>query len=75
MDKTAENTHRPPLDTKGAATYTGFTEGYLNKLRCYGGGPIFIKRAGVVRYDPNDLDSWLASLKCKSTSDTAKEVA
>jgi hypothetical protein len=61
--------HRPPVDVKGAAAYTGFGEGYLNKLRCTGGGPVFIKRTGVVRYDPDDLDVWLASLKRKSTSD------
>jgi hypothetical protein len=36
---------------------------------------VFIKRGGVVRYDPADLDAWLASLKRRSTSDTAKEVA
>ncbi|MCP2219933.1 helix-turn-helix transcriptional regulator [Bradyrhizobium elkanii] len=66
--------HRPPVDVKGAAAYTGFGEGYLNKLRCKGGGPIFIKKAGVVRYDPDDLDLWLAALKRKSTSDI-REVA
>jgi hypothetical protein len=66
--------HRPPVDVKGAAAYTGFGEGYLNKLRCTGGGPVFIKRAGVVRYDPDDLDAWLVSLKRRSTSET-KEVA
>jgi hypothetical protein len=66
--------HRPPVDVKGAAAYTGFGEGYLNKLRSYGGGPLFIKRAGVVRYDPADLDVWLASLKRTSTSDS-REVA
>ena len=71
---TPNSDHRPPVDVKGAATYTGFGEGYLNKLRCTGGGPVFIKRAGVVRYDPNDLDVWLGSLKRKSTSD-AREVA
>lgn len=63
---------RPPVDVKGAAIYTGFSEGYLNKLRCYGGGPVFIKSVGVVRYDPADLDIWLESLKCRSTSDTAE---
>jgi hypothetical protein len=73
MDSTAK-THRPPVDVKGAAAYTGFGEGYLNKLRCKGGGPIFIKRSGVVRYDPDDLDAWLAALKRKSTSDV-REVA
>lgn len=73
MDK-PEKKHRPPVDVKGAAAYTGFGEGYLNKLRCKGDGPIFIKRAGVVRYDPDDLDAWLVSLKRRSTSET-KEVA
>jgi hypothetical protein len=66
--------HRAPVDVKGAAAYTGFGEGYLNKLRCKGGGPVFIKKAGVVRYDPDDLDAWLGALKRKSTSDV-REVA
>lgn len=70
----ATKPHRAPVDVKGAAAYTGFGEGYLNKLRCKGGGPLFIKRAGVVRYDPDDLDAWLAGLKRKSTSDV-REVA
>lgn len=60
--------HRPPVDTKSAADYTGFAEGYLNKLRCSGGGPIFIKKRGIIRYDLDDLDAWLASLKQRSTS-------
>ncbi|MGN8547810.1 hypothetical protein ACQPTN_24805 [Bradyrhizobium sp. 13971] len=74
MDKTPEKAHRPPVDVKGAAAYTGFGEGYLNKLRCKGGGPIFIKKAGVIRYDPDDLDIWLEDGKRKSTSDV-REVA
>lgn len=60
--------YRPPIDVKAAAVYTGFGESYLNKLRCKGGGPIFIKHAGSVRYAPDDLDVWLASLKRISTS-------
>jgi hypothetical protein len=60
--------YRPPVDVKGAATYTGFGEGYLNKLRCTGGGPVFIKRNGVIRYDLDDLEAWLAAGKRKSTS-------
>lgn len=67
--------HRAPIDVKGAASYTGFTEGYLNKLRVYGGGPIFIKRGAHVRYDPADLDQWLEGLKRRSTSDTGEVAA
>lgn len=60
--------YRPPIDVKAAAVYTGFGESYLNKLRCKGGGPVFIKHAGTVRYTPDDLDAWLASLKRNSTA-------
>lgn len=67
MDKTTQE-YRPPVDVKGAANYTGFGEGYLNKLRCTGGGPVFIKRNGVIRYDLDDLDIWLKAGKRKSTS-------
>lgn len=65
---------RPPIDTKAAATYTGSKPNYLEKLRCTGGGPVFIKIMGVVKYDPDDLDAWLDAGKRKSTSD-AGEVA
>jgi len=64
--------HRSPVDVKGAAAYTGFSEGYLNKLRCTGGGPIFIKKRGTVRYDLDDCDAWLAAGKVRSTSETGE---
>lgn len=72
---TTEKTHRPPVDTRGAAIYTGFAESYLTKIRCTGGGPVFIKRNGTVRYDLDDLDAWLAAGKRKSTSDVGEGVA
>ncbi|MGY3035905.1 hypothetical protein ACVIIV_005075 [Bradyrhizobium sp. USDA 4354] len=65
---TTEKTHRPPVDTRGAAIYTGFAESYLTKIRCTGGGPVFIKRNGTVRYDLDDLDAWLEAGKLASTS-------
>jgi hypothetical protein len=69
MDNTIK-AHRPPVDVKGAAVYTGFGEGYLNKLRCKGGGPTYLKRNGVIRYDLDDLDAWLEAGKRRSTSAT-----
>ncbi|UPJ65964.1 DNA-binding protein [Bradyrhizobium sp. 191] len=65
---TPTRTRRPPVDTQGAAIYTGFAESYLTKIRCTGGGPVFIKRNGVVRYDLDDLDAWLEAGKQASTS-------
>jgi hypothetical protein len=65
---TGTKERRPPLDTAAAAIYTGTTRGHLEKLRCTGGGPIYIKRGGLVRYDPDDLDAWLDAGKIASTS-------
>jgi hypothetical protein len=59
---------RAPLDTAAAATYTNVLPNYLEKLRCNGSGPVFIKRNGLVRYDPNDLDAWLEAGKKRATS-------
>jgi hypothetical protein len=59
---------RAPVDTDAAAIYTGTSRNYLEKLRCVGGGPVFIKRGGLVRYDPDDLDAWLDAGKTQSTS-------
>jgi hypothetical protein len=63
---------RPPVDTKGAAAYTNLLPNYLEKLRCTGDGPIFIKRGRRVLYDLDDIDAWLDSLKRRSTSDTGE---
>jgi hypothetical protein len=67
-----DKNHRPPVDTQGAAIYTGLAESYLTKIRCTGGGPVFIKRNGVVRYDLDDLDAWLEAGKLASTSGARK---
>ena len=60
---------RPPLNTPAAASYLNVLPSYLERLRCNGGGPVFVKRNGLVRYDPSDLDAWLEAGKRQSTSD------
>jgi len=69
MDHNTER--RPPVDTKAAARYVGFPTNHLEKLRVFGGGPVFIKKNGTVRYDPDDLDAWLNAGKFKTTSEYA----
>jgi hypothetical protein len=54
---------RLPLDTPAAANYLNVLPSYLERRRCNGGGPVFIKRSGLVRYDPDDLDAWLEAGK------------
>jgi hypothetical protein len=69
LSTTAMKERRPPLDTPGAAIYTGTKPNYLEKLRCTGGGPVYIKRKGKVLYDLDDLDAWLEAGKRRSTSE------
>jgi len=65
------NTTQGPtlLDTDQAAAYTTLTRKTLERLRWAGGGPVFIKLSGLVRYTTEDLDEWIASRRRRSTSD------
>jgi hypothetical protein len=51
-----------------AATYTSLSKSSLDKLRVYGGGPLYIKVGARVVYDRVDLDSWLVGKKVANTS-------
>jgi hypothetical protein len=51
-----------------AATYTSLSKSSLDKLRVYGGGPIYIKAGARVVYDRMDLDTWLIGKKVANTS-------
>jgi len=52
-----------------AAVYCGSSVSTLNKRRCRGEPPPFIKIGKIVLYDVVDLDEWLASCRRRSTSD------
>lgn len=52
-----------------AAKYLGISDSTLAKWRVRGDGPPHAKLGGIVIYDLNDLDDWLASLKRHSTSE------
>lgn len=55
---------------KEAAQYVGLAASTLNKYRCQGGGPRFIKvGARRIVYDRVDLDAWMAMSKRDSTSE------
>jgi hypothetical protein len=66
MDKITSNILRPSV----AAAYLSLSVQRLAKLRLEGGGPQFIKCGRSVLYHFEDLDSWLAANRRKSTSDT-----
>jgi hypothetical protein len=56
------------LRPKPAAQYCQSTESTFAKLRLTGRGSPYIKMGGKIFYDRADLDSWLASCRCTSTS-------
>jgi len=60
---------RKMLSAPEAAGYCGSSASTFAKLRLYGGGPVFVKLGRRVVYNPDDLDTWLASHRRASTSD------
>ncbi|CAN7701148.1 helix-turn-helix transcriptional regulator [Mesorhizobium sp. LjNodule214] len=49
------------LRVHDAAKYLGLSKSFLDKARCYGGGPAFIKLGASVIYRTDDLDAWVAA--------------
>lgn len=54
------------LRVKTAAEYLGLSKSFLDKARCYGGGPVFAKLGTTVIYNTNDLDVWVAARRVES---------
>lgn len=46
------------LNVKDAAAFLAYSKSSLDKLRCYGGGPEFIRLGRAVRYSVDDLVAW-----------------
>ena len=48
------------LDVRAAAAMLGLSKSTLDKMRCYGSGPRFIRATcRAVRYDPRDLRAFI----------------
>jgi len=65
-------THIKPvtvMTVKQAAEYLGLAVSTLNKWRCHGGGPAFIKMGRAVRYKQADLESYISVHKTTTTSE------
>ena len=57
------------LNNRQAAEYLGLKETTLNKWRCHGGGPPYIKLGRLIRYRKADLDAFLMKHVRRSTAD------
>ncbi|PCI52879.1 MAG: hypothetical protein COB36_14145 [Alphaproteobacteria bacterium] len=56
------------LTVEQAAMYLGLARSTLNKWRCHGGGPVFIKMGRSVRYRQADLEIFMSNGAATSTS-------
>ena len=54
-----------------AASYLNLSSASLAKMRCMGGGPVFVRLGRKVGYMRPDLDDWLAARRTINTSDAA----
>ncbi|MHA7774682.1 helix-turn-helix domain-containing protein [Roseibium sp. M-1] len=59
----------PFLTTREAARFLKLKPNTLEKMRVYGGGPIYRKHGRHVRYHIDDLNDWSNLRKKDSTSD------
>jgi predicted DNA-binding transcriptional regulator AlpA len=58
------------LNVRQAAVRLGLSKSTLDKMRCAGIGPRFIKSTDrAVRYDPADLAAWIEARRKQSTGD------
>ncbi|MDX2277625.1 MAG: helix-turn-helix domain-containing protein [Hyphomonadaceae bacterium] len=56
------------INTQQAALRLGLCKSTLDKMRCKGKGPRFIKSTDrAVRYDPADLDAWISDRRRNRT--------
>ena len=61
------------LNTAEAAEICCLSIRTLERLRCVGGGPRFVRLRGSVRYWEQSLMEWIASREVGSTSEPIKE--
>ena len=62
-------TLRPYLRTGEAAELIGVSHRTMEKYRCIGGGPPFLKIGHRVLYVRQDVEAWLEKHRCRHTSD------
>ena len=62
------------LDVQAAARFTGIAVATLAKMRCIGGGPLFVKLGRRVVYRRSDVIAWLDARRVKNTSEAAHSV-
>jgi hypothetical protein len=60
------------LPARQAAKHIGLSPATLAKLRCWGGGPEYLKLGRRVMYERHVLDAWVDRRRARNTSDAAR---
>jgi predicted DNA-binding transcriptional regulator AlpA len=63
---------RPLLSTADVADFLGVSASALNKWRLTGSGPRFIRLGSRIAYRPAEVDAFIESRSCRSTSEYGK---
>lgn len=58
-----QNKSNSVMTVQQASEYLGLAVSTLNKWRCQGGGPVFIKMGRAVRYRIEDLEKYVITKK------------
>jgi excisionase family DNA binding protein len=67
IETTENSLARTAYTTPEAAAYLGLAVSTLNKWRCYGSGPKFLKLGRSVRYRRSELDQFAETRMLDST--------
>jgi hypothetical protein len=62
----------PVLSPREAARHLRVAEATLAKMRCWGGGPEYLKFGRKVVYELAALDAWRNERRARNTSDAAR---
>ncbi|ESZ76503.1 helix-turn-helix domain-containing protein [Mesorhizobium sp. M0761] len=60
------------LRVSQAADYVGLSKSFLDKARCYGTGPAYVKLGNSVIYSTDDLDAWVAENRRLPSNDNKR---
>ena len=60
------------LSPHEAALHLGVARATLAKMRCWGGGPEYLKLGRKVAYERGALDAWRNVRRARNTSDAAR---
>jgi hypothetical protein len=61
------------LSPHNAAKLLGLAASSLAKMRCWGGGPPFLKLGRAIRYVRSDLIAWRDARRVHNTSEAASQ--